>query len=512
MYIYFESAQKTQTDAKLIMSWRNDPQTLENFYDSTPKKWPAFWKEYQKDYFNSETAPQFAKINGKRLAFLRSQPYQGKYTWDVDINLDPAFRGKGLGGQVLHAYAQFLFARGIRTLVAEIKIHNNASIRAFEIAGFRFKDKKLKHVRGQDFEILRMEKKAPPLPKAMSNPHVFVIAEAGSNWRMGSKYRDLAMAKTLIEVAKESGADAVKFQTYQAKTVYVPNAGKADYLSKSGEKRDITEIFDDLSMPKEMIPELASFAQACEIEFMSTPFSVSDFKALNPYVQRHKLASYEIAHFKLLDQMAISQKPIIMSTGGSTLEEIAWSVARYMDQGGNDLTLLQCTAKYPAPPSSLNLRALTTLAKHFGVTVGFSDHSRHPTRAPIAAVALGASVIEKHFTIDNRLPGPDHAFALVPKELKEMVHAIRMTELSLGSGIKKPIKAEKELRSFALRSLQATKSIRKGETFRLSKNFDVLRSGEQTQGLHPRFADQIQGKKAKRSINIGDGIQFDDFA
>ncbi len=340
---------------------------------------------------------------------------------------------------------------------------------------------------------------------------VFIIAEAGSNWRLGSSARDTAMGKALIECAAEAGADAVKFQTYRPETVYVPNAGTSNYLRQGGEQREIGEIFADLAMPYEMIPVLARHAAECGLEFMSTPFSRADFAALDPFVRTHKIASYEISHLRLLQMTGASGKPLILSTGASTMEDIAWAVDQFRRAGGADLTLLQCTAKYPAPPESLNLRVLSGLAAEFGLPVGLSDHSRHPLLAPVAAVAMGAVVIEKHFTLHNRLPGPDHAFAVTAEELKQMVQAVRIAEEMLGSEVKAVFPQEKELALFARRGLQAIRDIAPGEALQEGVNFDILRPGNQKPGLHPRHLERIQGRTASRHIALGSGLDEGDW-
>ncbi len=340
----------------------------------------------------------------------------------------------------------------------------------------------------------------------MTHHHVFIIAEAGSNWRMGTPKRDREMARALIEVAAEAGADAVKFQTYRPETVYAPGAGQSDYLSDAGIQEDIHDIFADLSMPYEMVPELADYTQQCGLEFMTTPFSLADFAAVDPYVSRHKIASYELTHRRLIEAVATSGKPLIMSTGGSDEADIAWAVDHYRAEGGTDLTLMQCTAAYPAPLETLNLRVIPWLMERFSVAGGFSDHSRHPTYGPAAAVALGATVIEKHYTLQNRLPGPDHAFAVEPDELKAMVDAIRATEAVLGDGIKQVQDAERELYGFAQRAVQATCAITKGEVLQEGKNIDILRAGKQSKGVHSQFIDQISGSRAMRNIAAGEGI------
>ena len=340
----------------------------------------------------------------------------------------------------------------------------------------------------------------------MTNQHTFIIAEAGSNWRMGTKTRDLSMAKSLIDVAAECKCDAIKFQTYKSETTYVSNAGKSDYLSNSGINEQITEIFQDLSMPYEMIPELADYCKTQKIEFMSTPFSVNDAKAIDPFVLRHKIASFEISHLRLIEFLAGTNKPLILSTGASTLEEIEWAVNYFYDNGGKDISLLHTISKYPAPLSSLNLKTISELEKKFNIPVGFSDHSRSPTIGPITAVSLGGKIIEKHFTLNNNLPGPDHSFALTPIELKNMVEAIRGCELVLGSNEKTILPEEFELREFAHRGIQAIKEIKENDIFKEGENVDILRPGKQKQGIHPKYLKQLSGKKSKRNISQGEGI------
>jgi len=340
---------------------------------------------------------------------------------------------------------------------------------------------------------------------------VFIIAEAGSNWRMGTKERDLSMAKALIDAAVDAKADAIKFQTYKSETVYVPNAGESEYLSKSGIKESITKIFDDLSMPYEMIPVLADYCKSKNIQFMSTPFSINDAKAIDPFVHIHKIASYEISHSRLIEFVAKSGKPLFLSTGAATYDDIEWAIDHFRKNGGSEITLLQTTAKYPAPINTLNLKVIPELREKFNVSVGLSDHSKDPIVGPVAAVALGARVIEKHFTLNNKLPGPDHFFALNPNELKIMVKSIRDCEESLGSGEKSIQSEEIELNQFAQRAIQAIKPIKKNALFVEGENIDILRPGQQKKGIHPKFLEQINRKKATRDIDIGEGIQMSDY-
>ncbi len=340
---------------------------------------------------------------------------------------------------------------------------------------------------------------------------VYIIAEAGSNWRMGTPQRDLEMAKRLIEVAVEAKADAVKFQTYRAETVYAPNAGTVAYLASHGIGGDIHSIFRDLSMPYEMVAVLHAYCVEKGIDFLSTPFSPADFVAVDPFVPIHKIASYEVSHLRLLQLAARSKKPVILSTGASEEEDIAWAVELLRQEGCTDLTLMQCTLKYPTPPDSVNLRAMVRLKERFNVAVGLSDHSRHPVYAPLGAVALGATIIEKHYTLDNRLPGPDHFFAITAEELKEMVQAIRQVELMLGSAHKSVQEVEKEMYHFGRRRIQTIQPVAVGELFREGHNIAILRPGHQSHGLHPSFLPQVEGKMATRNIAAGAGVLMGDW-
>lgn len=341
---------------------------------------------------------------------------------------------------------------------------------------------------------------------------VYVIAEAGSNWRVGSGPRDMSMAKTLIDVAKQAGADAVKFQTFRPEALYVANAGTSDYLSEAGIDQSMDALFADITMPPEMLPQLARHAREVGIDFMSTAFSPADFDLVDPLVAVHKIASYEVSHIRLIELAARSGKPTVMSTGAATLEDVAWAVEHYHRSGGRDLCLMQCTAKYPAPLEALNLATIPELGRMFGVSAGLSDHSRDPVVGPLAATALGARAIEKHFTLDNRLPGPDHAFAVTAEELCRMVAAVRDASAARGTGVKGVHAAEEELAAFAQRGVQAIAPIAPGDVLVEDGNVAILRPGKQRKGVHPRQLHAMLGRKATRAISQGDGLQPGDWS
>jgi len=339
-----------------------------------------------------------------------------------------------------------------------------------------------------------------------NSSRTFIIAEAGSNWKCGSYEDDLKRAKELITIASNAGADAVKFQTYKPDSTYVHDPGKSKYLSNLQINDDVYDLFEKFSMPYEMIPELAEFCKKKNILFMSTCFSVQDAKEVDQHVQFHKVASYEINHVRLLEFLSKTKKPIFISTGASTYEEIDFAVNLVKNNGNDQICLMQCTSKYPCPIEALNLSVIPQMGSKYGLPIGFSDHSTDPVFAPILAVGLGATAIEKHFTLDRSLPGPDHAFALIPNELELMIKSIRNVELAKGSGKKEILDVEQELRKFATRSIQATKDIKKGEILEEGLNFDVLRPGNRTRGIEARFLSAVNGKKAKKEIKKGEGI------
>ena len=345
----------------------------------------------------------------------------------------------------------------------------------------------------------------------------FVIAEVGSNWRDGpaDPTADLSRAIRLIAVCAEAGADAVKFQAFAAAPVYAIGAGQAEYLSSRGETRSINEVFNDLALPPEWYPILARECENAGVEFMASVFSPADVDAVDPFVKRHKIASYELGDLALARSVAKKKKPVILSTGAATWEEIR-RAAEYMDENGvRDLTLLHCVAAYPAPPDQCNLCVIGGRSQTYGLSwlTGLSDHTTDPILAPVIAVARGATAIEKHVTLDRRCKGPDHAFAVMPDELRGMIQAIRTTEIMLGSDNKIVMPCEEALRIFACRAVQATREIVAGEKIEAEgpeANVAPLRPGMQTPGVSPATLPFMRGYVAKHKIPAGAGVRWED--
>jgi len=349
--------------------------------------------------------------------------------------------------------------------------------------------------------------------------HVLIIAEAGVNHN-GS----VEMARQLIDIAAEAGADVVKFQTFRAEKVVSRYAPKAGYQKKTtAETESQLEMVKKLELDEEAHQVLMQHCRTRHIEFLSTPFDFGsiDLLACTLNLPRLKIPSGEITNGPYLLHIAKTGKPVILSTGMSTLGEVEAALAvlafgylfknarpslqkfqdAYCSEKGQGIlakkvTLLHCTTEYPAPFDEVNLRAMTTMRGAFGLPVGLSDHTPG-IAVPIAAVALGAAVIEKHFTLDKSLPGPDHKASLEPDELKAMVAAIRQVETALGDGGKIPSPSEWKNREIARKSLVAACPIRKGDLF-TEDNIAIKRPGS---GLSPMLYWTVLNRKAQNNYN-----------
>jgi len=320
----------------------------------------------------------------------------------------------------------------------------------------------------------------------------FIIAEAGVNHN-GS----LEMAKKLIDAAMDAGANAVKFQTFKAENVVTEKAEKAAYQKETiGKGKSHYDMLKALELTEKDFKDLADYAKKKGIIFLSSPFDEESVDLLDGInVPAYKVGSGEITNFPLLKHIAGKGKPIILSTGMATLGEIEDALRVIRGVGVDDVVLLHCVTSYPAKMEDVNLKAIETLEHAFKSPVGFSDHTPGIT-VPIAAASLGAVVIEKHFTLDKNLLGPDHKASLEPDELEEMVVAIRDVEKALGSGIKQPTKEEEEIKKVARRSVVAKIDIANGATI-TGDMLDVKRPGT---GIAPKYMGMIVGTKAKEDI------------
>lgn len=329
---------------------------------------------------------------------------------------------------------------------------------------------------------------------------VFIVAEAGVNHN-----GKVDLGKKLIDLAKVSRADAVKFQTFKAHKVATKYAEKADYQKRAGPSESQYDMIKKLELSDEDFTRLFNHAKQKDIIFLSSPFDEESVDLLDSLgVPAFKVASGEITNFRLLRYVARKNKPIILSTGMSAIDEIADALNAIEKEGNKQIILLHCVTSYPARMEDVNLKVIETLRNRFNLPVGFSDHTLG-IAAPIAATALGAVLIEKHFTLDKHLPGPDHKASLDPDELKNMIRTIRDVEKSLGDGTRKLTEDEDKIKQIARRSIVARVEIPKGSLI-TEDMLDFKRPGI---GIAPKYVEKMLGKEAKHRIKKDELIDWD---
>lgn len=332
------------------------------------------------------------------------------------------------------------------------------------------------------------------------NP-VYIIAELSAN-----HHQDLRQAVRLIDAAKEAGADAIKLQTYTPDTITI-RSDREPFQIRGGtlwDGRTLHDLYGEAFTPWEWHAELQQKALSCGMAFFSSPFDASavDFlESLN--VPAYKIASPELVDIPLIEKAAGTGKPLIMSTGMATAEEIDEALAAARAAGADQIALLKCTSAYPSPPQEMNLSMIPALAERLGVPVGLSDHSMG-IAVPIAAVALGACIIEKHLTLSRAVKGPDSEFSLEPNEFKAMVDAVRTAELAIGKPEFQVGEKEKATRAFR-RSLFVVEDVKAGDIF-TARNVRSIRPGN---GLHTRHIGEIMGQRAAHDIERGTPLRWD---
>lgn len=329
---------------------------------------------------------------------------------------------------------------------------------------------------------------------------VFIIAEAGVNHN-GS----IELAKKLIEKGAEAGVDAVKFQSFKANKLVTVNAEKADYQVANIGKNDENQyvMLKKLELDYDKHQELMDYAKSKGVMFLSSAFDLESIDLLVDLdLSVFKIPSGEITNLPYLRKIAQTNKPVILSTGMATLGEIEAALEVLKNNGTTDVTILHCNTEYPTPMSDVNLTAMNTMKDAFKVKVGYSDHTLG-IEIPIAAVALGALVIEKHFTLDKTMEGPDHKASLEPDELKQMVKSIRNIEEALGNGVKTPTESERKNKVVARKSIVAKTAICFGEMLS-EENLDIKRPGT---GISPMLWNEIIGSKATKDYQTDELIE-----
>lgn len=339
---------------------------------------------------------------------------------------------------------------------------------------------------------------------SQQNSPVFIIAEAGVNHN-----GDLRLAKKMIEVAAEAGADAIKFQTFRAEKLVTREAAKANYQKiNTGDDRETQyEMLKKLELNEEEHQELIEYCRRLKILFLSTPFDLESVALLERIgVEAYKISSGDLTDIPLIEAVASRRKPVLISTGMGSLGEVEEAVAAARRMNNEELVLLHCTTSYPTPYREVNLRAMLTLKEAFQLPVGYSDHTSG-LEIPAAAVVLGARVIEKHFTLDKDLPGPDHRISLTPDELKTMVRCIRNVEAALGDGRKSATAGEEEAKKIARKSIVAACDIPAGTVI----TRELLTCKRPGTGLPPGFIKYLLGRKAKTALKKDSVVNFWDF-
>ena len=323
---------------------------------------------------------------------------------------------------------------------------------------------------------------------------VFIIAEAGSNWRMGTKERDLSMAKALIDAAVDAKADAIKFQTLEAETITT----KDNYFGfeATGNVRQY-DVFKHFELSKDLQKQVVDYARNRKIPIFSAPSHIKDLEIMKEMdLDIYKIGSDLACHVPLLKKIATFDKPIILSTGMCDLEEVRESVNAIKDQGNEKIILMHCVSNYPSSIDELNLNAIETMKKEFDIPVGFSDHTIG-INSTVAAANMGANIIERHFRDIRNTPGPDDIHSLLKEDFERMIKNIRDIEKARGTGIKKPTDSEKKNLDTNRVSIIAMKEIPKGVEI-LEDMIDIRRPGI---GLSPKHYDEILGKKTSQDIS-----------
>jgi len=325
-----------------------------------------------------------------------------------------------------------------------------------------------------------------------NNEPCFVIAEAGINHN-----GKLKLAKRLVQEAVKAGADAIKFQTFKASSVVIKNIGTATYVEKNiGKKISQFDLLKKFELGYEKFKEIKKCCDDYNIIFLSTPHSFDAIDFLENLAPAYKFGSGDINNIPSLQYAAEKGKPMIIGTGMSTIEEIKTAITKIKAKNNNQIVALHCTTNYPCSNEETNLKAITTMQNELDCLVGYSDHTQGDLASTIA-VALGACVVEKHFTLDRSLPGPDHKASIEPKELKKFIEQIRTTEIMLGSEEKKPTKSEKKIMKYVRKSIVAKKFIPKGTVI----SHEMITMKRPGTGLKPSQIKNLIGKKTKINIS-----------
>ena len=497
----------TLDDLERLLAWRNDPATVAASLSSrgVGREEHARWL---RGIVDDPRRGLFVVLDGDQLvgtvrADLADDAHE--LSWTVA----PEARGRGLGKRMVVLLADRLPG----PLTAQVKTGNVASRRIAESIGMRL----VGETEGVLYYRRESSRVASATPSAEDRSMVegfeiagrvigpdeptYIVAEMSANHG-----HDFDRAVELIHAAHRAGADAIKLQTYTADTLTIDSDAEPFQIGAGTlwEGRNLYDLYGEAMTPWAWQPKLKEIAEGLGMPLFSTPFDASAVDFLEAMdVPAHKVASFEIVDLELIRRIAETGKPMIVSTGMATLAEIDEAVATIRATGNKNLALLVCTSAYPSPPEAMNLRTIPHLARAFGVPTGLSDHTMG-IAVPVAAVALGARIIEKHFTLSRDEPGPDSAFSLEPHEFAAMVDAVRTTEKALGRVRYGVGESEKASRVFR-RSLFVVEDIAAGEPF-TRRNVRSIRPGH---GLAPKHLPQVLGRRAARDLTRGTPLEWD---
>jgi pseudaminic acid synthase len=500
---------KNENDGKLIMEWRNDIETRNNFYNNNLFIWNDFRNIFYEKYFIQTVPPLFALYENKKVCFIGCRDTNIKYDIEISINLDPHYRNKNLSSIIVKKAIDYIKKKYplINNIIAEIKVENIASNKIFIKNNFKYISTNT--IKNNIMNIYNYDMNE-------NNKNIFSI----NNRKIGQEYptyiiaelscnhnQDINLAYKLIDAAKESGANAVKLQTYTPDTMTI-DCDKPifkDCLKGTlWEGQTLYQLYSKAYTPWEWHKELKDYANSKGLDLFSSPFDSTAVDFLETLeVPAYKIASFEITDHILIKKIAKTGKPVIISSGMASLSELNDAISLLRENGTTQIAMLKCTSAYPAKPEDANLNTIKHMIETFNVVGGLSDHTLG-IEVPIASVVLGGRIIEKHFKLTDDSGSEDDAFSLKPDEFKKMVDSVRIVEKTLGTIHYDGVNNESKSKKFR-RSLFIVKDVKKGELL----TEENIRSIRPSNGLHTRYYNEILGKTARFDLEKGTPLSWD---
>ncbi len=504
---------KNDNDGLLIMKWRNDIKTRNMSFYKGEYTWSIFKNIFYNKYFSNSIDPLFLEYNNIKIALVSFYNKEicnnhNNHNIYISINISPSYRGQGLSKLILNRcinYVKFNYPN-ILKIIAEIKEINTASIRTFTNLDFQLFKKYNKDNENILVYIYNMDNIEFLIGdnRIGHNYPIYFIAELSCNHN-----QDISTAYKLIDEAHKSGANSIKLQTYTADTMTIKcdRAIFKDCLKDTvWEGETLHDLYSRAYTPWKWHAELKTYANKLGMDLFSSPFDVTAVDFLEKLdMPCYKIASFEIVDHVLIKRIAQTGKPVIISSGMASRGDLEAAVNLLREHGCKQICMLKCTSAYPAKPEDANLITLKNMAETFNVIPGLSDHTLG-IEVPITAIALGAKVIEKHFTLSRDSGSADDAFSLTPNEFKQMVDSARIVEKSIGKVTYGGVKNEESSKKFR-KSLFFVEDIKKGELI-TKENMRPIRPGY---GLHTKYYDEIIGKKVTQDIERGTPVNWNLF-